>query len=150
MPGIPNNELNIDACVRFSQWLNVDVSASNPANRLPLLCDTQHDIYVVGIESYVTAQGDTNGADVVLSIGSAGDNDLVGTLTIAKAATPATGAAEAGTLNSATRSTVEEARGGVLVPKGTPILTYYTNSGTNVAERAVRISYVLVDENFHD
>lgn len=147
---ITNDQMTLDAKVRFTPFQDQDVSAADSANKLPLFCDTVHDIYAIGIESVVTKAGDTNGADVVINIGSIADPDLIGTVTADKAATPAINAAVAGTINSTTKETIQEAHGGVLVPKGTPIYATYTASASNVAQRAVRFSYVLADEVTYD
>lgn len=146
---ILNRDLSIDAAVKHGPWQNIDVSASDPANKLPLFCDSDHDVYIVAIESVVTKVGDTNGADVVVSIGSVATPALVGTVTVQKAATPAISTAVKGTLADPTEKT-HEGRNGVRIPKGTPIFASYTNSAANIAERGVRLSYVVCDENYTD
>lgn len=150
MPGISNQNLNVDAAVRWSQFQDQDVSAADSANKVPLFCSNKHDVYAIGIESVVTKAGDTNGADVVVSIGTIADPDMVGTVTVAKAATPAINTMEDGTMNSATGEPTHEGRNGVRIPKGTPVYATYTASGSNVAQRAVAIRYVVCDENFED
>jgi len=147
---VTNDQMTVDAKLKTTQFVNVDVSATDPANKVPLFFDSEHDAYVVGIESVVTKVGDTNGDPVTVNVGSIADPDLIGSVVVTDAATPIVGASVPGTLNSATKETVYESHGGVFVPKGTAIYPSYTNSGSNIAERAIALKYFLADETTFD